>query len=42
MDITDTTHDQVKLSAQGNSNRQILTSSTAQRTGFTFMRVGDT
>ncbi len=42
MDVTDTTHDQVRMSAVANTNRQILTSSTAQRTGFTFIRLGDT
>jgi hypothetical protein len=42
MDVTDTTNDQVKMQAIGNTSRQLLSSSVSQRTGFTFLRLGDT
>jgi len=41
-DVTDITNDQIKMSVLGNTNRQVLSSSVQQRTGFTFIRLGDT
>ena len=42
LDVTDITNDQVKMQAIGNTGRQLLSSSVSQRTGFTFLRLGDT
>ena len=42
MDVTDTTHDQVRMQVEGNANHQVMASSTTQRTGITFIRLGDT
>jgi len=42
-DVEDVSADKVKMVAQANNaDRKILASSTAQRTGFTFIRLGDT
>ena len=42
MDVTDTTNDQVRMQVEGNANHQVMASSTTQRTGITFIRLGDT
>ena len=42
-DVEDTSGDNIRITAiAGNSNRKILGSSTVQRTGITFIRLGDT
>ena len=41
-DVTDISNDQVKMQAIGNTGRQVLSSNISQRTGFTFLRLGDT
>ena len=42
-DVEDVSGDKVKMQAQSTgADRRILASSTAQRTGFTFIRLGDT
>ena len=42
-DVTDTSGDHIRMTAlAGNNDRKILGSSTVQRTGLTFIRLGDT
>jgi len=40
MNVTDTTHDQVRMLVEGNANHKVMASSTSQRTGFTFLKLG--
>ena len=42
VDVTDATNDQVAFVVQGSASRQILGNSDYQRTGVTFIRLGDT
>ncbi len=39
MNVTDVTHDQVRMLVEGNANHKVMASSTSQRTGFTFLKL---